>query len=124
MNWHWIELIGSLVLLGLCATAATPQNLAATARVTVDSTFRGYGADVLTDGLWVELGHETTQDTGSPDRLGNCGNTWVSEAEPGVEHWVRLDWEQPVECNRAAVWLPHPEWYPHAFRVEYLSDTN
>lgn len=125
MSCSWLGLIiGGLLLQSLCVAGAEPENPAAMARLTVDSTFRGYGTQVLTDGKWVVVGQESTHDTGSPDRLGNCGNTWVSAAVEGAEHWVRLDWGAPVACNQVTVWWPAPEWYPRAFRVEYLSDTN
>lgn len=95
------------------------RNLGASSpQVTVDSTFPGYHTAVLNDGRWIELGQELTQDYGSPDRLGNSGNTWVSAEATGLEHWVRLDWPQPVEVNQVEVWWALPEWYPRAFRLE------
>jgi hypothetical protein len=88
--------------------------------VSADSTFAGYRAAVLADGKWIPLDRQITQDYGSPDRLGNAGNSWVSAAEPGAQHWVRLDWPQPVEVNRVELWWALPEWYPQAFRLEAL----
>lgn len=110
------------LLLGMGAQAA--PNLATEATPTADSSFSGYGPGVLTDGNWVVLGQETTFDTGSPDRLGNAGNTWVSADVAGVEHWARLNWQQPVTISQVTVWWVQPDWYPRAFRVEYLSDQN
>jgi hypothetical protein len=91
------------------------------ARVSVDSSFPGYVAGVLVDGKWVAPGEEQDLGNGSPDTLGNSGNTWVSAAQP-AEHWVRLDWERTVTLNEIAVWWTKDDWRPQAFRVEYLSD--
>ena len=96
-----------------------PEGKAAT--VSVDSIFSGYRKDVLNDGLWIAPGEETTWDTGSADRLGNAGNTWVSAATE-IEHWVRLDWPEAVSIGRVEIWWTQDTWYPRAFRVEYLSD--
>ncbi len=115
------------LLVVLTVAAAESANLvrdAPDARPTlrVDSTYAGYAADVLTDGRWVELGKEITQDYGSRDRLGNSGNSWVSAAVEGVEHWVRLDWPRAVELNQVSIWWTQPPWYPKAFRVEFFRD--
>ncbi len=112
------------VLLLLCLSAPAAPNAAAEATPTVDSSFPGYGPGVLTDGACVVLGQETTFHTGSPHRLGNAGNTWVSSEVPGVEHWARLDWSQPVTVSQVTIWWVQPDWFPRAFRVEYLSDQN
>ncbi len=101
----------------LVAIAAQPLP-----KVSVDSTFPGYGHAVIIDGKWVELGKQTTTDFGSPNRLGNAGNTWVSAPVRGVEHWVRLDWDQAVELNRVTLWWAEPRWYSRAFRIEVLCD--
>ena len=96
------------------ARSAEPVNLVRdvpglTAAISVDSTFHGYGARVLGDGKWIERGKEITQDYASKDRLGNGGNTWVS-AETDTEHWVRVDWRQPVVVNQVEIWWSRLEW--------------
>ncbi len=120
-----IACIGLQIL--LTVAAAEPVNLVrdvpdARPTLSVDSSYAGYASGVLTDGRWVELGKEITQDYGSRDRLGNSGNSWVSEAVEGVEHWVRLDWPRAVELNQVSVWWTQPSWYPKAFRVEFSRD--
>lgn len=120
-----MTLTGLLLALcaGICLAASADDgaNLAGSAEVSVDSTFPGYSTQVLTDGEWIAPGEEITDDVGSPDRLGNYGNTWVSAAKPG-EHWVRLDWPGQVSVGRVEIWWSQEQWYPKAFRVEYLSD--
>ena len=91
------------------------------ARVSVDSTFPGYRPGVLSDGKWFAPGEDRDLGTGSPDTLGNSGNTWVSGTPP-QEHWMRVDWESPVTLNEVAVWWTKEDWWPRTFRVEYLSD--
>ena len=91
------------------------------AKVSVDSTFSGYGTAVLADGKWIAEDKETTQDTGHADRLGNGGNTWVS-ADTDTDHWVRLDWPQPVKINEVRIWWSRSEWHPKAFRIEQLCE--
>lgn len=120
VSWLLVLLVG----LGPRAWASSAGNVAPEAQVTVDSCFPGYGASVLTDGTWVELDKQTTFEYASADRLGNAGNTWVSADVPGVEHWVRLDWRQPVTLGQVTIWWVQPDWFPRAFRVEYLSDQN
>ena len=112
-----------LVLAGLATTSVAwaGEESKMVPRVSVDSTFRGYGAEVLSDGAWVELGRETTTDHGHADRLGNAGNSWVS-ADAEVEHWVRLDWEAPARVSQVTIWWTTPDWFPGAFRLEALSD--
>ena len=111
----------ALTLLAALAAHAAGADVDAP-RVSVDSTFPGYGTAVLTDGRWVPLDRQITQDYGSPDRLGNGGNSWVSAAQPGGEHWVQLEWPQAVEVNCVELWWALPEWYPQAFRVEVLAE--
>ncbi len=89
------------------------------AAISVDSTFPGYRADVLSDGKWIEPGKEFQHEFGHPDRLGNGGNTWVS-ADTEAEHWIRLDWPRPVTINQVEIWWSRDEWQPRAFRVEWL----
>jgi len=108
------------LLIGLCAALTAVEAPADAPCLSVDSTFPGYGTAVLTDGKWIPLDRQITQDYGSPNRLGNAGNSWVSAAEPGAEHWVRLDWPQPVTIGAVELWWTMPEWYPGAFRVEAL----
>jgi len=102
----------------LCA-GGVPAAAGARPTVTADSTYPGYTTDVITDGRWIEAGRETTWDFGSPDRLGNAGNTWVSAESPD-EHWVRLDWPAEVTVGRVEVWWAVREWYSKAFGVEVL----
>jgi len=92
--------------------------------VSVDSTYSGYGTEVLTDGRWIEEGKEVRHEQSSSDRLGNGGNTWVSASNSGREHWIRIDWSKLITVNQVQIWWSRPEWYPRAFRVEYLSGTN
>ncbi|MHC4401546.1 MAG: discoidin domain-containing protein [Planctomycetota bacterium] len=92
--------------------------------VSVDSTSPGYNTHVLTDGTWIEKGKEITQEYSHRDRLGNCGNSWVSAPGPDEEHWIQVDWPEPVTVNRVEIWWTIPKWYPRAFRVECLSDMN
>ncbi len=122
--------IVSAATLGMLAWTAAgtdgPVNLArdaADARpsLTVDSTYAGYGHDVLTDGQWIELGREVASDVGDRDYLGNCGNSWVSAATAAA-HWVRMDWPRPVTVNQVAICWTQPAWHPKAFRVEILRD--
>jgi len=113
--------VALVVLRATAAHAADKEALLPAARVTVDSTFRGYRIDVLTDGAWIELGKEITHQHSHRDRLGNCGNSWVSNDTP-AEHWVRLAWPEPVRLNSVSVWWTQPDWYPRAFRVEVLRD--
>jgi len=123
MAEHELVMLGCAVL--LLASSAAAQNgpeLAPDATLSVDSTFRGYASDVLTDGRWIAPGEETTTDYGSRDRLGNAGNTWVSAATEGAEHWVRLDWPDQVTVAAVELWWARDSWWPRAFRVEYLSD--
>lgn len=117
-----LSILPALVLCGVPASAQDGAPALPGASVSVDSTFPGYSSGVLADGKWIAPGQETTQDTGSPDRLGNCGNTWVSSATEGVEHWVRLDWPAAVEVGRVTVWWAGDPWFPQAFRIETLSD--
>jgi len=104
------------------AFGAEPANLAqeADASIAVDSVFPGYTTAVLTNGQWVELGREATQDIGRPDYLGNGGNTWVSEADPSREHWVEVRWPESRVLSEVTVLWSRPEWFPRAFRVELL----
>lgn len=88
------------------------------ARLSVDSTFPGYGSAVLTDGRWLAKGQENPREFG-PDRLGNAGNTWVSAEGPG-EHWARLDWPEPVTLNELEICWSLQDWWPRAFRIEAL----
>lgn len=89
--------------------------------ISADSTFAGYRTEVLSDGKWIEPGKEPEHEFGHPDRLGNAGNTWVS-ADTEAEHWIRLDWPQPVTLNEVEIWWSRDEWQPRAFRVEWLRD--
>jgi hypothetical protein len=107
----------------LPAAVALPEAIPG-ATVSVDSSCSGYGTPVLTDGTWIEIGHEITQVYGHRDALGNAGNTWVSATTPGVEHWVRLDFPQTVTLNQVAIWWTRQAWWPRAVRVEMLSDAN
>ena len=91
------------------------------ARLSVDSTFPGYRPNVLVDGRWIAPGQETQTGWSHPDRLGNGGNTWVS-AEGPQEHWIRLDWSEPIELNQVTIVWSRPEWHPRAFRIEHLVD--
>ncbi len=99
----------------------SPTGIDVKAAISVDSTFPGYRADVLSDGKWIEPGKEFQHEFGHPDRLGNGGNTWVS-ADTEAEHWVRLDWPRPVTLNEVEIWWSRDEWQPRAFRVEWLGD--
>jgi len=90
------------------------------ATVTVDSTYPGYTSAVLTDGKWYEKGSENPNEWG-PDRLGNGGNTWVS-TEGSVDHWICLEWSEPVLLDKVIVWWSLAEWYSRAFRLEHLQD--
>jgi hypothetical protein len=90
--------------------------------LSVDSTFPGYRAAVLADGRWIASGEETTQEYSNPDRLGNGGNSWVSAAQEGAEHWARLDWPAPIRVNQLELWWTQDLWFPKAFRVERLVD--
>ncbi len=58
------------------------------------------------------------------DHFGNASNTWVSAESEYAEHWVRLDWDEPITINEVDLWWSKPEWRSKAFRVEYLSDQN
>ena len=44
------------------------------------------------------------------------------QEDSGTEQFVRLDWPEPVTVNRVALSWSLLEWYPRAFRVEWLSD--
>jgi hypothetical protein len=88
------------------------------ARVTVDSCSPGYRSEVLTDGKRFENGQEDPSERG-PNRLGNSGNTWVS-GESRTEHWIRMDWPEPVTLDELVIWWSLADWYPRAFRVEHL----
>jgi hypothetical protein len=92
-----------------------------TAKVRGDSSFAGYGTAVLTDGKWIAKGQEKSSEWGHPERLGNGGNTWVSE-DTLADHWIQLDWPQPVKLNEVEVCWSLPEWQPKAFRLERLAD--
>lgn len=70
-----------------------PRNLARSARVRVDSSFRGYSAAPLTDGVrndvlevgrWAEV-------------------AWASAEIPG-EHWVELRWPEPVTVTQVDIY--------------------
>ena len=106
----------------LTAQASAQTAPDAVAKVTVDSTFRGYGSEVLTDGKWIAEGEEPQVDIGSAEHFGNVGNTWVSGLAEGAEHWIRLDWPEPVTINQLQAYWAWDKWRPKAFRVEYLSD--
>lgn len=122
-------LVGAVAVIGLRAVgvpgAAGSAEVANVVRevvglaaaVSVDSTFPGYGSEVLYDGKWIESGEGQTAEGGHPDRLGNRGNTWVS-AETEGEHWIRLDWPRPVRINEVHIWWSRGEWWPRAFRIE------
>jgi len=85
--------------------------------VTVDSSSPGYHADVLTDRRWIAKGEEKALAFGNLDRLGNGNNTWAS-SETNGEHWVSLEWPQPVALDEVEIWWSLAEWYPRAFRIE------
>ena len=85
--------------------------------VSVDSTYRGYGIEVLSDGTWIERGKEFTQEYSHPDRLGNCGNSWVSAPDTGTGHWIRIDWPKPVTANQVEIWWTIPKWMRHFRRT-------
>lgn len=123
MNQAGTVILGCVALILIsCVSGRTDPDRAQTATVTVDSSFRGYSAAVLNDGQWIAPGEETTTDYGSPDRLGNAGNSWVSAADVTSEHWVRLDWPDQVSVAGVELWWTQESWWPRAFRVEYLSD--
>ncbi len=86
----------------------------------MDSSFPGYGPAVLTDGRWYAKGEENPNDYG-PSRLGNGGNAWAASETPG-EHWICLEWPQPVTLDEVEIWWALAEWYPRAFRVERWQD--
>ncbi|HUT89038.1 MAG TPA: discoidin domain-containing protein [Thermoguttaceae bacterium] len=111
---------------GVGDTSSASPNLvrdvpACVAEISVDSSFAGYGTDVLADGRWIDKGREPAPEGGHPDRLGNGGNTWVSQDAPG-EHWIRLDWPHPVEFNEIEICWSRLDWRPKAFRIEGLAD--
>ena len=99
-------------------TALVENVSGAVARVSVDSTFSGYRPEVLVDGRWIEKGQEVPADWGNPNRLGNGGNTWAS-ADVFQQHWIQLDWREPVEFNQVMIVWSLAEWRPRAFRIEY-----
>ena len=86
----------------------------------MDSSFPGYGPAVLTDGRWYAKGEENPNDYG-PSRLGNGGNAWAASETPG-EHWICLEWPQPVTLDEVEIWWALAEWYPRAFRIERWQD--
>ncbi|MCE5240433.1 hypothetical protein LLH23_18390 [bacterium] len=114
----------ALLLVAALSTGVALADALPRATVTADTTCSGYAVGVLTDGKWVVLGQEITQVYGHRDALGNCGNSWVSAPTAGVEHWVRLDWPQPVTLNQVGLWWTKPQWWPKAVRVAMLSDAN
>ena len=74
-------------------TLAELTNLAPSAQVLVDSTFRGYSAAPLTDGV---------RHPGS--EVGRWAEVaWASAERPG-EHWVELRWPQAVSVRRVDVY--------------------
>ncbi len=115
----WI--VASLIVTDSEGQESSSGGIEEKARVTVDSTFSGYRVEVLSDGKWIEPGKEFQHELGHPDRLGNGGNTWAS-ADTAVEHWIRLDWPRPVTVNEVEIWWSLDEWWPRAFRVEWLRD--
>lgn len=72
---------------------AFPVNLARSARVQVDSSFRGYSPAPLTDGV--------RNDVSEVGRWAEVA--WASAETPGP-HWVELVWEQPVTVSRVDVY--------------------
>lgn len=110
-------------ILNVAAAAQTGntdgRSLAQSATVTVDSTFAGYGTAVLTDGNWLARGEEKLGQ--GQAALGNGGNAWVS-AETTGEHWIGLEWPQPIALNEVEIWWTLTDWYPRAFRIERWQD--
>ncbi|MBN1491189.1 MAG: hypothetical protein JXA69_14845 [Phycisphaerae bacterium] len=112
---------GALLMVTQLCLAAASQPMAramANPAISVDSSSPGYSPAVLTDGKWFEKGRENPDDY-SISRLGNGGNTWVS-GEGMTEHWIRLDWPEPVTLHEVVIWWSLIEWYPRAFRLEHL----
>ncbi len=86
------------------------------ARVSVDSSFTGYRSDVLADGRWIAEGEEAAVAWGDPQRLGNHGNTWVSQEEL-ADHWMQVDWPMPVRLNEIRIVWSQEEWLPRCFQI-------
>ena len=70
-----------------------PPNLARAARVRVDSSFRGYSPEPLTDGV--------RNDVPEVGRWGEAA--WASAERPG-EHWVELRWPTPVTVTQVDIY--------------------
>jgi len=85
-------LLAAMVLVPSWASGGklAEPSLAQSAKVTVDSSYLGYRAEVLVDRSWYAQGEERSAATDA-DRLGNGGNSWVS-ADAAPEHWMCLEW--------------------------------
>src|SRR5512133_2921377 len=105
--WLWLSCVAALgAWFSLTASAGAGKldaaSLAQSAKVTTDSSFPGYGPAVLTDGRWYAKGEENPSDYTST-RLGNGGNAWAASETPG-EHWICLEWPQPVTLDEVEIW--------------------
>jgi len=68
-------------------------NLAAAARVTVDSSFRGYGPAPLNDGR-----------RNDEVEIGRWAEVAWASAETPVDHWIELAWDEPQVIARVDVY--------------------
>lgn len=82
-NTLYVAVLTLVMMMGISAFAAAQENLALTAKVTVDSAFSGYAPGTqLNDGELNEKDPEIDSSWGDV--------AWASAAVPG-EHWIELE---------------------------------